>query len=383
MVKNQRRPPPSLCLATYRAVCCPNMSGPDDIVRFIPGPSWVHPDVLMAQARTVIGHRESLMSEIHLQCEGGLRAVFQTEDRILISTTSGSGLMEAGVASLVKERSLHLVCGSFSSRWHKMAEAWGKKPVKLEKPLGQGFTAEDLSTHLKANAPYEAVFITHNETATGVVNPLADLILAIEDHGDPLICVDTVSSMAGVPVPVDDLGIDYCVTSSQKCFGLPPGLAFASVSPRCLEKAASVPHRGWYLDLLNLEKHAQKGHYPSTPAITLMYALAHQLTRIFAEGLENRYARHRAMADKVRAWGEQHLGLFAAPGFRSDTLTTITNSRGLDYADLSSYLKSHGLAIANGYGDLKNTTFRIAHMGDVPMARLDSLLELLTAYVTR
>jgi aspartate aminotransferase-like enzyme len=189
--------------------------------------------------------------------------------------------------------------------------------------------------------------------------------------------------MAGMPVPVDALDIDYCVTSSQKCFGLPPGLSFASVSPRCLEKAASVPHRGWYFDLLNLEKHAQKGHYPSTPAITLMYALAHQLTRIFEEGLENRYARHRAMADKVRAWGEAHLSLFAAPGFRSDTLTTVANTRQIDFADLSAFLKKHNLAIANGYGDLKNQTFRIAHMGDVPMQKLDALLELLTVYVSR
>jgi predicted phosphoserine aminotransferase len=355
----------------------------DELVRFIPGPTWVHPEVLAAQARTVIGHREPLMAEIHRQCEAGLKAVFQTENRVLISTSSGSGLMEAAVASLVKERSLHLVCGSFSSRWFKMAEAWGKQPVKLEKPLGEGFSASELGDHLGREAPYEAVFITHNETATGVVNPLADLVDEIYEHGDPLVCVDTVSSMAGVPVPVDELGIDFCVTSSQKCFGLPPGLAFASVSPRCLEKAGTVPHRGWYFDLLNLETYAAKGHYPSTPAITLMYALVHQLARIFEEGLEQRYTRHRAMAEKVRAWAEEHLALFAAPGFRSDTLTTVTNTRGLDYADLASYLQSHGLGIANGYGDLKNKTFRIAHMGDVPGHKLDKLLEVLTAYVTR
>jgi aspartate aminotransferase-like enzyme len=264
-----------------------------------------------------------------------------------------------------------------------MAEAWGKEPVKLEKPLGQGFSAPDLIAHLEGVPPYEAVFITHNETATGVANPLAELIDAVEQFGDPLVCVDTVSSMGGVSIPVDELGIDYCVTSSQKCFSLPPGLSFASVSPRCFEKAATVAHRGWYLDLLNLEKYAAKGHYPSTPAITLVYALAHQLVRILHEGLASRYARHKAMAEKVRAWGEMHMELFAAPGFRSDTLTTVTNTRGIDFADLSAFLGSHGLAIANGYGDLKNKTFRIAHMGDVPMGRLDTLLELLTAYLKR
>lgn len=355
----------------------------DHIVRFIPGPSWVHPDVLAAQARTVIGHRDALMSEIHKQCEAGLKAVFQTEHRLVISTSSGSGLMEAAVASLVNKRCLHLVCGSFSSRWYKMAQSWGKEPVKLEKPPGQGFSGDELGAHLASAPPYEAIFITHNETATGVTNPLSELVDAIYEHGDPLVCVDTVSSMAGVSVPVDDLDIDYCVTSSQKCFGVPPGLAFASVSPRCFEKTATVPHRGWYFDLSNLDKHAQKGHYPSTPAVTLMYALAHQLTRIFEEGLENRWARHRAMADKVRAWGQEHLSLLAAPEFRSDTLTTVSNTRNIDFADLTAYLRAHDLEIANGYGDLKNVTFRIAHMGDVPMEKLDTLLELLTAYVKR
>jgi len=227
------------------------------------------------------------------------------------------------------------------------------------------------------------VFITHNETSTGVVNPIADLIPVARQYGDPLICVDTVSSMAGVSVPVDDLGIDYCVTSSQKCFSLPPGLAFASVSPRCFEKAATVPDRGWYFDLLNLEKYAARGHYPSTPAITLMYALAHQLARILQEGLENRFQRHARMADRVRTWGEDRLALFAPEGFRSQTLTTVRNTRDIDFGDLSAFLGDRGMSIANGYGDLKGQTFRIAHMGDIPEDTLEDLLVSLGDYLDR
>jgi predicted phosphoserine aminotransferase len=356
---------------------------PDDLIRFIPGPSWVHPEVLAAQARPVIGHREGLMAEIHSQCEAGLKAVFQTENRVLISTSSGSGLMEAAVRSLLLKRSLHLVCGSFSKRWFDMARSCSKQPVKIEVDAGKGFTAAMLDEHLSGAEPYEAVFMTHNETSTGVMNPIEELIGVAKSYGNPLICVDAVSSMSGVSIPVDELSIDYCVTSSQKCFSLPPGLAFASVSPRCFEKAGQVENRGWYLDLLNLEKYAAKGHYPSTPAITLMYALAHQLARIFEEGMENRYRRHRDMASKVRAWGAEHLDLFADEGFRSETLTTVTNTRNLDFADLSVYLKGHGMVIANGYGDLKNRNFRIAHMGDIPGPALDALLDLLTAYVQR
>lgn len=355
----------------------------DDLIRFIPGPSWVHPEVLAAQARPVIGHRERLTAEIHTQCEAGLKAVFQTENRVLISTSSGSGLMEAAVRCLVRQRALHLVCGSFSKRWFDMATACGKQPVKLEVEAGRGFSGAMLADHLTKAEPYEAIFITHNETSTGVMNPVDELIDAARGHGDPLICVDTVSSMSGVSIPVDELGIDYCLTSSQKCFSLPPGLAFASVSPRCYEVAREVENRGWYLDLLNLEKYAVKGHYPSTPAITLMYALAHQLARMFEEGLENRYRRHRDMASKVRAWGVEHLDLFAEDGFRSETLTTVTNTREVDFTDLSAYLKGHGMVIANGYGDLKNKNFRIAHMGDIPGDALDALLDLMTAYLQR
>jgi len=355
----------------------------DELTRFIPGPSWVHPEVLRAQARMVIGHREELMSQIHLQCESGLKAVFQTQHRVLISASSGSGLMEAAVRSLVQKRSLHLVCGSFSRRWYDMARLCGKEPDKLEVDLGQGFTPAMLKAHLEAHAPYEAIFITHNETSTGVMNPLEELCLVARAHGDALLCVDTVSSMGGVDIPTDALGIDYCVTSSQKCFSLPPGLAFASVSPRCLERAASVKDRGWYFDLVNLEKYAPKGHYPSTPAITLMYALAHQLVRMLEEGLDNRCARHARMAAKVQAWGQEHLELFAPPGFRSLTLTTVRNARALDFKELSRFLAQHGLAIANGYGDLKNKTFRIAHMGDIPETRLDQLLDTLTQFTGR
>ena len=127
-----------------------------------------------------------------------------------------------------------------------------------------------LEAHLREHDPYEAVFITHNETSTGIVNPIADLIPVARQYGDPLICVDAVSSMAGVSIPVDELGIDYCVTSSQKCFSLPPGLSFASVSPRCLETAATIEDRGWYLDLLNLRT---GGRATAKDSLTSAFAL--------------------------------------------------------------------------------------------------------------
>ena len=355
-----------------------------ELVRFIPGPSWVHPEVLEAQARALIGHREVLTAELQAQCEAGLKAIFQTRHRVLISSSSGSGLMEAAVRNLVTTRCLHLVCGSFSSRWFDMARSCGKEPEALTVDDGCGITSDLLADHLTGHEAYETLFITHNETSTGVVNPLAELCkVARGSNPDMLICVDTVSSMAGVPIPVDDFGIDFCVTSAQKCFSLPPGLAFASVSPRALEKAATVENRGWYFDLINLEKYAAKGHYPSTPAITLMYALARQLGRIFSEGLSERYRRHRVMADKVRSWAETHAALFAKPGFRSDTLTAVETQGKIDFNQFSEFLAKRGFAVAGGYGELKSHTFRVAHMGDIPMQSFDDLLEVMTECVTR
>lgn len=355
----------------------------DDLYRFIPGPSWVHPDVLRAQARAPIGHRDQFTGEIGVQCEAGLKAIFQTESRVYISTSSGSGMMEAAVRNLVHSRCLHLVCGAFSERWYTMSAGCGKAPDRIDAVLGEGTPAEKLEAHLKSNAPYEAIFITHSETATGVVNPLEDICRVARAFPDMLICVDTVSSMAGVSIPVDAWGIDYCVTSSQKCFSLPPGLAFASVSPRCLEKAATVSNRGWYFDFLNLEKHAPKGYYPSTPAITLMYALAHQLARILSEGLPQRWLRHAQMAERVQNWVAANMDFFAHEGYRSPTVTTVRNTRAISFAELAAFLAQHGFAIANGYGDLKETTFRIAHMGDMPMAKVDELLDVLTAFLKR
>lgn len=356
----------------------------DELIRFIPGPSWVHPEVLESQARALIGHREVLIAELQAQCEAGLKAIFQTRQRVLISSSSGSGLMEAAVRNLVTSRCLHLVCGSFSSRWFDIAISCGKKPEALTVDDGYGITSDLLAAHLADHEPYETLFITHNETSTGVVNPLAELCeTARASNPDMLICVDTVSSMAGVSIPVDQLEIDFCVTSAQKCFSLPPGLAFASVSLRAFAKATKVVDRGWYFDLINLERYADKGHYPSTPAITLMYALAKQLGRILSEGLSERYKRHRVMADKARDWAETHAALFAQAGFRSDTLTTIETEGKIDFNQLSEFLAQRGFAVAGGYGELKSHTFRVAHMGDIPMDKFDDLLEVMTECVTR
>ena len=149
-----------------------------------------------------------------------------------------------------------------------------------------------------------------------------------------------------------------------------------------MEKAKTVENRGWYFDLLRLEKHRVKDSSPATPAMSLVFALDRQLDRIFDEGLENRFARHSAMAKHVHKWAEAHdLSMYAPEGFRSQTVTTIKNERGIDVADLNAFLKKRGMRIANGYGQLKNITFRIAHMGEIQISDLDELFAAMEEYL--
>jgi aspartate aminotransferase-like enzyme len=176
--------------------------------------------------------------------------------------------------------------------------------------------------------------------------------------------------MAGAKIEVDALGIDVCITSTQKALALPPGMAIAAVSPRALEHGKQVKYRGWYLDLLEIYKYIEtKDHqYSATPSLSHMFALNFQLDRILNEGLDKRFARHREMAEYTRGWAKKYFALFPEERHASLTLTTITNTRSISVADLNKELGKLGMQISNGYGDLKEKTFRIAHMGELTMA---------------
>ena len=173
------------------------------------------------------------------------------------------------------------------------------------------------------------------------------------------------------------------VSSSQKCFALPPGLAFAAVSDRALERAAQVPHRGWYFDLLLLEKYHRRNYTPATPAISLLYALDFQLDRILSEGIEARQARHEQMSILVQRWAQENFALFAAEGYRSRTVTAIRNTQEMDIPALNEHLGQYEMTLANGYGPLKDKTFRIGHMGETQPSDVEELLKYIDEYRTK
>ena len=342
---------------------------------FVPGPVDVAPEVLQQQTKPMLPHRSKDFEAIFQRCIDKARQIFFTESRVFIMTNSGSGAQEACVRNLAKEKVLSCVNGAFSNRWFTVATANGKQADKIEVPMGQGITPEMVGEALSKQA-YELITIVHNETSTGVMNPVKEIAEVVHRVSpDTLIAVDAVSSLAGARIEMDAWGIDVLFTSSQKCLALPPGLALCGVNERAMERAKNVPNRGWYFDFVLLEKHRTKDSTPMTPAMSLIFALDYQLDRILAEGLENRFARHSAMAQRSKQWAEaKGWPLLAPEGFRSQTLTVVTNPPEFDCADFNKFLAQRNLRLANGYGDLKGKTFRIAHMGEIQMADLENLL---------
>lgn len=342
---------------------------------FIPGPIEVKKDVLEKMSTPMIGHRSKDASKLQSNISGKLKMLFFTNNEILLSTSSGSGLMEATVRCLTKKRAAIFSIGSFGDRWHEMASSNGVEADLFKSELGKITTPEMVDEVLSTNK-YDLVTITHNETSTGVMNPILEISKIVKKYPDVIFCVDTVSSAGGVKIEVDKLGIDVCITSSQKALGLPPGLAICTVSERAIEKARTIKNRGYYLDLVQLYDTIKKKdyQYPSTPNISLMYALDYQLDRIFEEGLENRFKRHMEMAEYTRAWAKKNFDLFAEEKYASITLTTVKNTRNISVKDLNTMLGERGFAISNGYGELKEKTFRIAHMADFTLTEIQEIL---------
>lgn len=342
---------------------------------FIPGPIEVRKDVLEKMSSPMIGHRSKEASKLQRDISDKLKSLFYTKNEILLSTSSGSGLMEAAVRCLTTERAAVFSIGSFGDRWYDMAISNGISADLYKSELGSITTPEMVNEALSTKK-YDLITITHNETSTGVMNHIEEISNVVKEYPDVIFCVDTVSSAGGVKIEVDKLGIDACITSSQKALGLPPGLAICTISDKAIQKARTVKNRGYYLDIVQLYDTIKKKdyQYPSTPNLSLMYALDFQLDRIFEEGLENRFSRHIEMAKYTRAWAQKYFDLFTDEINASTTLTTVKNTRNINVKDLNTELGSIGFAISNGYGDLKEKTFRIAHMADLTIDDIKELL---------
>jgi len=348
---------------------------------FFPGPTWVRPEILTTMTRPLISHRGTEFREIFRETTENLKQIFLTKQHAFIATASGTGLMEGTLLNTVRRRVLVTTCGAFSERWQKIAEQAGVEVDTVSSGWGKAIDPTALADHLKSRrGHYDAVTITQNETSTGVLNDLELLAKVIREHSsDTLILVDSVSALGGAPMRFDEWGIDVCFASVQKGLALPPGLTVFAVSERAMETAAKKPYRGTYFDFLDFRKHAESDGTPTTPAVSIFFALQAQLRAILkGEGMEGRWARHQTLRDHTIDRTSAFAELFCKREIASPTVTAL-RPKNTDAATIMKAMKDRGYTLGAGYGELKPTTFRIGHMGDISVDDLDSMLAVLAS----
>ena len=348
---------------------------------FLPGPTEVRPDVLAAQNGPMIGHRGKAIQDLLASIDAGLKPVFRTERPVIVSTSSASGLMEAAVRNAVVEgKVLSLVNGAFSDRFAEIAVTCGLDVERIDVEWGSVHDPVQVAERLAAGG-YDVVTLSQSETSTGALQDLEAIAEVVNRYDDTLLLVDSVTGVGGAETHTDDWGVDFILTGSQKALALPPGLAFGVANEAMLARSAKAPAKGWYFDLVALHSQIEEHQTPATPAVSLLYALDYQLQRIAEETMEGRWQRHLDMQQRTFDWVDEmsgkgvDIGIFADEGHRSPTVTCVTTDRS---REVVSALFERGWVVGGGYGKLKDTTFRIGHMGDHTMDELEELLDVLT-----
>lgn len=335
----------------------------------IPGPIEVSKKTYEAMCAPMIGHRSQNFKDLYARVQPQLQQVFHTNRLVYLSTSSAWGVMEGALRNLVARKVLCCMNGAFSDKWLDVAKRCGKEAEGLQVEWGQPILPGAIDEKL-ATGEFDAVTVIHNETSTGTMSPLEEIAKLKQKYPDVMFIVDSVSSCSAIKIDFDALGIDVLLTGSQKAFALPPGLSMFVVSAAALEKSAKQTDRGYYFDFHEFQKNAEKSMTPSTPCISLINGLSYQLDQFMAEGLENRYARHRKLAEMTRDWAKgQGFELFPEPGYESVSLTCINSGakpggRVVDTAELQKRVKESGILIDAGYGKLKGKAFRLSSMGD-------------------
>lgn len=347
----------------------------DHIRLHIPGPVEISPATFAATTTPMIGHRSKDFQALYADMQPKLQTLFGTSRPVFLSTSSAWGVMEGALRNLATRKVLCCCSGAFSDKWVDVARRCGKDAEALQYEWGTPIDPADIDDKL-ATGEFDVVTFIHNETSTGVMNPLAEVAAVCRKYDDVMLVVDTVSSFSVVPTPTDELGVDVMLTGSQKALALPPGLALFTVSEAAMEKSATVEDRGYYFDFHEFAKNQAKDMTPSTPCISTIYGLQHQLNAIFAEGIEARQARHERLNETVHEWVKANgFEFFAPEGFRSKSLTCVANNKEIDTAKLVGLMReNHRIALDGGYGKIKGTTFRISNMGDETDETIGNLL---------
>jgi aspartate aminotransferase-like enzyme len=303
-----------------------------------------------------------------------LPQVFRTKGAAHTLATSATGVWEAALVSCVEGPVLSIGNGAFSDKWGEMSKRLGLETDLMRVEWGKAVQAEDVKARL-ADKKYAAVTVVHNETSTGTISDLGEIARVIRENSDALVFADVVTSLAGTRVETDEWGLDVAVAGSQKALALPPGIAVFAVSERAMAAARKKKIRGLYLDLIDIDDFGKKKQTPTTPCLSLLYALDMQLDHILQEGLENRWARHHAMLSEVESWSAKNgFRFFAEDGAHSPTVSSLIPPEGINAEALNKALKADKWTTGSGYGKLKPTNIRIGHMGDVDLASLQAFL---------
>ena len=335
----------------------------------IPGPTSLPDEVREIGARQMINHRGPEFAELLARVGRRVQPYFGTTAEILFLTSSGSGGLEAAVVNTLSpgDRVLGISIGAFGDRFAKIAKTYGADVTKLDVDWGRAADPAQVRDALRAAPGWRAVLVTHNETSTGVMNPLHAIAAAVHEVSpDTLILVDAVSGLGGVPFEMDAWGLDVVVTASQKTWMSAPGIAMVALSERAWQANAGATMPRSYFDLAEARDFAGKGQTPFTPAIAVMFQLDVALEMMEREGTQRVFRRHAAVAAATRA-GLEALGfrLFADPAHFSSTVTNAWLPDGLDWKVFDGALLERNLVIAGGQGKLAGRTLRVGHLGDV------------------
>ncbi|TVQ46207.1 MAG: alanine--glyoxylate aminotransferase family protein [Gloeocapsa sp. DLM2.Bin57] len=340
----------------------------DKQLLLIPGPTPVPEKVLLAMAKSPVGHRSGDFSKIIARVTAKLKWIHQTQNDVLMLAASGTGAMEAGIINFLSKGDRVLVGnnGKFGERWGLVGKAFGLEVTEITAEWGKPLDPEDFRAQLEADTEkkIKAVIITHSETSTGVLNDLETINKYVKNHGEALIIVDAVTSLGAVNIPIDEWGLDVVGSGSQKGYMIPPGMSFVSVSPKAWKAYETSNLPRFYFDLGAYRKATNKDSSPFTPPVNLIFALQAALEMMEREGLENIFARHQRITQATRA-GIKALGLpLLAPDNAASTAVTAVMPTGVDAEAIRSTMKKrYDIALAGGQDHLKGKIFRIGHLG--------------------
>jgi aspartate aminotransferase-like enzyme len=346
---------------------------------FLPGPTEVREEIMAAMLQPMIPHRGSQFEQLFERLQRGLKPLFRTERPVYISSSSATGMMEAAIRAAPPGRILCLVNGAFSERFAHIASTCGREVDRYEVAWGQVHAIPQLEERFSMRK-YVAITVVHSETSTGALNDVRSISDCAHRHG-VLCLIDSVSGLGGAELRFDEWNLDYVLTGSQKALALPPGLSFAVAAASFVDQANGTPGRGVYFDLVEMDAYARRNQTPSTPALTLFYAMEAQAKSIASEGLEARWTRHKAMAARTQEWlskisdetGKKLVNI-APLGSQSPTVSTIRLPSNLPAETFTAEVAKRGIIVGNGYGKMKSATFRIGHMGDHTVETIERCL---------